>query len=448
MSKKPFDRSQFKKTVSVKELKAQDQAIDKVSGNKDSGYAGYHTIEDGLNRFRIYPGHISDEGKMLPFIMPVQRWWLSVDVENKDEKTGKTETKRVRKRVFDGRVHSSTGKDIVDEYIKFLEATLRKEGATNEEVIEKTLPIYGRYSPVPKERINGIMGKPEWIMFADKIDGAAKTFGKLPIGKAAKIRLEDLISRESADEPLGSDSTNPFTDPDDGRLLEITYNKAATKAADYYKTEIDSSFNKETKMINLSPLSDSDLQKFMEFDSLHKQYNDCYTVEDFQTAIEGLRNLDEENNFGVFQYDEFLDICEAFSKLYPEKGAKAEKKKTEKADGFDFDNMTRNELKIFNRDNNCGMVITTKTSDDDIRDALYDWLEDQNRALAAAEEEVEEEEVEEEIEEEIEEEEEDTTPQARRGAVVVEEDEEEDAAPKVSTKDRLAALKAKAGKKA
>lgn len=456
MSKKPFDRSQFKKTVSAEELKAQDEAIEKVAGNqRDNNYAGYHTIEEGVNKFRIYPGHMDDAGNPLPFIAPVQRWWLSVEVEDKDEKTGKVSTKVVRKRVFDGRVHSAIGKDIVDEYIKFLEKILREQGLTQEKIDEQMLPIYGRYSKDPKQRVNGITGKPEWIMFADKIEGSGKVFGKLPIGKAVKIRLDDLIAREGADEPLGSDSTNPFTDPDDGRLLEITYDKSATRPQDYYKTEIDNSFNKETKMVNLVPLRDEDLMAFMEFDSLHKQYIDNYTQADFELAIEGLKNLDEENEFGVFAYDDFLNICEELSTAYPEKAETDEDK--EEVDEFDFDSMDRAAMKKFIKANGCGIIVTKDLSDDDIRDRLYDWLDTQEKEVAGdpsveepEEPEQEEEEAEEEEEAAEEEEEEETTPQAmRKKAAVVEEEEEEEeeAAPKkMSAAERIAALKKKQGK--
>lgn len=420
---KKFDRSAFKSTVSAEQLKAEDQKVDKLSGRKeyDNNFATFHKIEDGLNKFRIYPAHPNENGHS--FVVAVQKWWLEVEVperdgEGKEKKDGDGNTimKIGRKPIFDARIHSSVGKDIVNEYIEFLTKMLREEGMDEAQIQNKLLPIYGKYSSIPAQRIQGITGKPEWFMYADKITGDQKEFGKLTIGKAVKMRLNDIIATEAADEPLGSESTNPFTDPDDGRLLFITYNKNATKPADYYKTDIDSSFDKTTKQINLVPLNDDDLTAFMEFDSLHKQYVDCYTARDFNFAMEGLKNLDEANDFGVFQYEEFLDICEELSTAYPEPEAKTEssnsEKKAEEVGEFDFDNMTRNQLKIFNKNNNCGIVVVKSMSDDEIREQLYSWLDVQEKAAAGDEsieepEEVEEEieEVEEAVEEEVEEEE-------------------------------------------
>jgi len=453
-----FDRSKFKSTVTAAELEAQDKAVDKAAGKEfENTFATYHKIEDGLNRFRLYPAHPTEDGATHSFVVPVQRWWLEVEVKERDDdgkvvmEGGVPKMKKVRKRVFDGRIHSSVGKDIVDEYIKFLTRTLRGEGNDEAAVTEKLLPIYGKYSPVPAQRVNGITGKPEWMMFADKVVGGVSTFGKLPIGKAVKIRLNDLIARESSDEPLGSESTNPFTDPDDGRLFDVTYNKDAKKAMDYYKSEIDSSFNKETKQINLAPLTDKQLDDFMEFDSLHDQYVDCYTSADFDTAMEGLKNLDEANDFGVFAHEAFLDICEELSRAYPAPKAKDEEGEASEKEGevaeFDFDAMDRKALKAFNKENECGIIVTKKMTDEEIREMLFAWLDEAQNAVAAEEEEVEEEE--DEIEEEDEgeeeaEEEEEEAPVVEPLPFEDEVKEEKPAAKKGgSAKDRIAALRNK-----
>lgn len=400
---KKFDRSAFKDTITAAQLKAEDQKIKSVtSKSNDNGYVGYHTITEGLNRYRIYPAHPNDEGHS--FIVPVQRWWLSIEVVERDEngkekfdkKTKKPIMKMVRKRVFDGRIHSKVERDIVDEYIKFLTKILKEDGLSETEVQEKLLPINGSYA----KKINGIVGKPEWMMYADHIDGKTKTFGKLPVGKAVKMRINDIIAREGADEPLGSESNNPFTDPDDGRLLEITYDENATRPQDYYKTEINSAYDKVSKMIELHPLSDEDLEAFMEHKSLAEQYINCYTTKDFDLALEGLKNLDKENNYGVFEYDEFLDICEELSGLYPEpdeveKEGKEESKSSTKKftaskkvqaeeteeeeeeveETDDINLMNRAQLKTFIKENECDIIVRSSMSDDDIRRDILAWQE-------------------------------------------------------------------------
>lgn len=386
--KATFDRSKFKDKVTAQELKKQDQAMDVINHkDQDDTYAGFHKIVDGENKHRVYPAHPNETNNS--FVVPVQRWWLEVEVPDKDEKgkekrdrSGKLVTKMVRKRVFDGRIHSAVGKDIVDEYIKYLTKILKDNGCDQTEINEKLLPINGSFT----QKVNGIVGKPEWVMYTDHIEGNKKTFGRLPVGKAVKMRINDLIARESADEPLGSDSTNPFTDPDDGRLLIITYDANATKANDYYKTDIDSSFDKTTKMISLAPLSDEDLEKFMNYPSLQELYVDCYTTHDFELALEGLKNLDKKHNFGVFDYDEFLDICQELSLLYPEKKEKEEKEKkgtttatskpaTVESNPTDLAKMNRNQLKAFIKANGAegDVIVRTTMSDQDIRDAIEQW---------------------------------------------------------------------------
>lgn len=401
---KKFDRSAFKDTVTAAQMKAEDQKIESVtSKNNDNGYVGYHTIVEGLNRHRVYPAHPNDEGHS--FIVPVQRWWLGIEVPERDDngkekidrKTKKPIMRMGRKRVYDGRIHSTTGKDIVDEYIKFLTKKLKEDGMGESEIQDTLLPVNGSYA----KKVNGIVGKPEWIMYTDHIDGGKKIFGKLPVGRAVKMRINDIIAREGADEPLGSESNNPFTDPDDGRLLEITYDKNATRPQDYYKTEINSAYDKVSKMIELHPLSDEDLEAFMEHKSLAEQYINCYTTKDFDLALDGLKNLDKENNYGVFEYDEFLDICEELSGLYPEpdeveEDSKEETKTSAKkpvtskkapADEVDdeeeeqgeetddINSMNRLQLKAFIKENECDIIVRSSMSDGDIKKAILVWQE-------------------------------------------------------------------------
>lgn len=448
---KKFDRSKFKDTVTATQLKAEDQKVDNLTekNNNNGGYVGYHKIVDGENKHRIYPAHPNDKGHS--FIVPVQRWWLEVEVSDRDEKgaekkdkSGKVILKKVRKRVFDGRIHSTVERDIVDEYIKFLTKKLKEDGLDDSEVSEKLLPVNGSYA----KKINGITGKPEWIMYTDLISGTSKTFAKLLIGKAVKMRINDLIARESADEPIGSESTNPFTDPDEGRLMEITYNSKATQANDYYKTEIDSSYNKETKMINFYPLSDEELDKFMTYPSLADQYINCYTTADFDLALEGLKNLDKAQNYGVFDYDEFLDICEELSKVYPEKEDKvpvSDKKSTDKIEsviesdeveeeeGLDISKMDRAQLKTYIKEAELDVIVRTSMSDKDIRDAIEQSLAAEIEEEAPEEiiDEVEEDEVNDEVEDE------------EKDDLAVLNKKPGRATKTLSAADRIAALKAK-----
>ena len=219
-----IDRNKFKDTTKLTDLAEQDKKVENLNQQKNqNNRAGYLTIENGENKFRIYPPHPNEKNN--PFIQAKQIWWMPHMWEERDEdnkpvkdKKGNPVLKKGTKRIFDARIHSLVGRDIVSEYITFLENTFKDKGLKEEEVAEKMLPVFGSY----QKKVNGIVGKPGWVIYCDKYDkNGNKTFGRLEMGKAVKQRLNDLISRENADEPIGTVSVNPFTDIEDGRLLIV-----------------------------------------------------------------------------------------------------------------------------------------------------------------------------------------------------------------------------------
>lgn len=401
-----IDRSKFKDKTRASDLKTQDSIVENVIDKKNRGeYASYHKIENGDNVFRMYPPHpTDDEDESNSFIETVQKWWLPADVEDRDDdgnvKTdskGKPIIKRVRKTIFDARIHSSVGKDICNEYVEFLSKILKGDGLSQADIDEKMKPIYGHYSKNPSERVQGITGKPEWVAYADKIVNGNSTFGRLSIGKAVKYRVNDIIAREEANEPIGTEATNPFTDIENGKALIITYNKDATKAQDYYKTEVDTSSEKVNlngRMVLVQKtysLTDDQLEAFMKYPSLASQYKNSYTKRDFQLALQGLKILDDEEDFGVFQYDEFLEICEQLQDLYPEHKEEPVEAETDSDeddieddeetsdDSSDmFSDMTRAELKVWNKENKTGIIVRQSMSDNELRDLLRTWVSEQD----------------------------------------------------------------------
>ena len=399
-------RDSFRDTTRIQDLKKADQKVEKLNRTQSQDYAGYLSIEDGENKFRIYPPHPNKDSH--PFVQAKQLWWLPWVYEKKDDdgniikdKNGNPVLQEGKKRVFDARIHSSIGSDIVAEYIDFYKKTCEDAGMSEDEVTEAMLPIYGSY----QKKVQGIVGKPGWVIYSDKhSNSGGKEFGRLEIGKAVKYRLNDIIARESDDEPVGTVSQNPFTDLDDGRLLIVTYNSDAKKAADYYKTEIDSSFNKKTKQVNLVPLSDDELTTFSKFPPLHSLFVNVYTTEDFEFAITGLKLFDDNNELGVFEHEEWNEKVIKMAMLYPEPGSNKEKELSEELpeeddndsgtpiddggpefsggedeqDNYDeqddYDEMDRNELKVFIRDNAIPIVVKKTMLDDDLRRLIRDHV--------------------------------------------------------------------------
>lgn len=380
-----MDRSKFRDTTKVSSLKAQDEKLNATLGINNGGgkgdYAKFHTVDKGKNKFRIYPPHPNE--KENPFIEAVQRWWLPLDVEEKNEKgevikdkKGNPKMKRTRKPVFDARIHSKVGQDIVAEYIAFLEKKLSDDGLDAEEISEAMLPIYGSYA----RKIQGILGKPAWVMYADKISGENMTFGRLEVGKAVKIGINNACAIESSDEPLGTESSNPFTDLDEGRAMVIDYNPESTTPTGYYAVSVDSELIKGSGgRVKLYSLTDEQLEAFMGYPSLADLYQDSYTTRDFELALEGLRNVDEDNDFGVFEYEDFLKIAERLSKAYPQpknKESKREDDEEEEEGEISLDKMDRKQLKTYIKENSLSITVIQSMSDDDIREAIINLQSD------------------------------------------------------------------------
>lgn len=390
MAEKKFDRTRFNDSVNVEKLQASDAEMDAVTEKKRGDYAKFFSIENGKNKFRIYPAHSNEDN----WIEAKQTWMLPFDVEERDEKgevkldkKQKPIIKRKTKPVFDARIHSNTKEDIVHIYIELLkqkfkeenDALPEKEKLTDDELNEKLIPVYGQY---PK--VYGIAGKPEWVVYVDKYVGATKQFGRVSFGKAVKQRINQLVAVDDSESPVNG--KNPFTNLEDGRLIIITYNDKAQKAQDYYTTEIDSS----TEPIEIPgrgkvlvqktyPLTDEDLARFDKFPSLTKQYKNSYTKKDFDLAIKGLTIFDDENDFGLFQYDEFTDQINPLRDKFPDPEEVEEKGDAKEAAGDEedeFAEMTREEMKTFARKNKTGIFATASMSDEELRANIRQWVKD------------------------------------------------------------------------
>ncbi len=427
------DRSKFKAT-SVATMKNKDKQIESSLG-KGGNYAGRHKILDGLNTFRICPYHPDGGGDV--YAEPVVVWYLPCDVPERDDDRnikkdgkGKAIMKRISKPIFHARVHGSSKKDLVEEYVKFTKKWADDTYSSDKDKNEKQAylkplnPIQGK---------GGLAEKETWGCYAYKIHNGVWSFGLWEFGKAVRYRLDQIAASESGSDPLGTD---PFTDVEDGIAVNITYNSKAGKPQDYYVTEKapETEGQGKNKTIISYALSDAQIDELLAAQPLVKMFRGVYGRKDFDFALQGLQNFDKENNMGIFQHDEWLDIVEDLSKEYSEEGQEEEEE-----GGDEFDAMDREELKEFNKENQCGILIKKAHTDDQLRDLLREWKSNQ--------EEPEEEEESEEEEQEEEEESEDDKKKSEKAKFIKDlNDEEEEENPIVkkksgsslSAKDRLA----------
>lgn len=357
--------------TAISTLKGQESEVSKQVGKKGDR-AGYLTIDKGWNKFRFMPAHPGTESFMYASV----RYFVPVDVSGDD---GKVERKN--KSVFNSKVHGGTEKDVIEEYIKFLqEETLSHLQGPSLDAALKPIIYGGTHNLQPKV---------EWVLYADKYDKSGKKigFGRLPITPGTKNKLEKLIATEDADQAI---VIEPFTDEEDGVAVILTYNPDAKDAKgkkdmkNFYTVDLEQ--RKEGKFkIELvpTPLSEKDIEEFLKQESLESMFKNSYKLKDFNIALSGLQIIDKECKFGVLKDSRFLEIVEEIRAYYPEDGEEApEKGEVEDSEvsevGDDLDKLDRNGLKklILAEFGQGVVIVRTNNSDDDIRDMIRDKRSD------------------------------------------------------------------------
>lgn len=387
-----YSRDQFKAT-GVSSLKKQKVKEDAVVGSS-GGRTDYVEIANGMNRIRIAPAFPGEE----QFYHMRTVHWCSV--EKADGELG-------RITVPNSRIHGGTKLDIFEEYIKFVKENLKGKDA--QEKIKKLTDWKG-----------GLMPSTTWQAYAWKIVKDQKPkFGIFEFKKSVRDELNTLCIVEDDEEAI---ETDPFTDPEDGKCVLLTYDSSAKKAADYYKLQLSK---------NATPLTDEMFDELLSKKPLSELLgSDTYTMVDFEKALEGVRNFDIENEIDLFDEDEFQEIVEMVKAQYDGKksksvdsedsekstkkeSSKVETKKSSKniveeeeeeeeedvkdeegedgEEGDKFSSMDRSQLKEYKAKKGYDFKIFTTTSDDDLRDKLRS-LESKTTDTEAEEEEEEEEE--------------------------------------------------------
>jgi len=139
-----------------------------------------------------------------------------------------------------------------------------------------------------------------------KADGS-KEFGLIEFTDGVKGKLNEISAREDADTTI---VTDPFTNTDEGKAIQITKDSTVKDKKNTYKVSL--LWEKNV------PLSDEELQELQKLDSLESMFKDSYKRSDYTKALKGLEIFDNKNGFGIFEHDDFLDICEEIDKYYPE----------------------------------------------------------------------------------------------------------------------------------
>lgn len=301
-----FDRSKFK-AAKVADLKEQKQEAEALMPQSNSTRPEYISLEKGENIIRIFPPHPGGKS----YVQQKCVHWLPFIVDEKDDKGKVTGQKDTKRPIFNARIHAGSSKDVIEEYIAAARRLVEEDKKLTAEEIKKKIDLLYNF-----KRGEKVSGNYSWVIYGKVTNSKGTKFGRIELKTSIKNRLDDISTSENASDPMKID---PFTDPDSGFAIKVTYNPDADKAQDYYKTE----FLTKDYVPVVVKLTDEELEHFSKMDSLHDMLVNSYKAKNFEKAIEGLELYDKKNGFGVFDKDiDFLDTCAQLADQYPEEEEK------------------------------------------------------------------------------------------------------------------------------
>ena len=361
-------RSQLKAT-SIKRLQKQIDEDNAMVGAQSS--AEYLNLEDGKTiKIRIFPGHPGQED----FYVARKCYWMSFVGDDGEQHRGT---------VLDSRVHGGTKYDVVEEYVKYAKKKVGNDADKLEALTGSGL------------KSNSLNPQYSWLCYADKINGDDQLRAKLwEFKKMVRDAMNKLAFSEDEDEVIEVD---PFTDPDEGLPIMVTYRKNPNKkkGENFYEVAF-------PKKVSARPLTDEEIEYFMSLKPLSEIIN-RYGMRDFERALEGLQNFDTENEIDLFEDEDWLEHLEEIKAQYDaeedSEDAKPSKKATKKVvkkvaepeeddeeedeeddeeedddeeeeSGDEFDELDRSALKKYIVDNDLEISVKKSMSDDDLRNAI------------------------------------------------------------------------------
>ena len=291
-------RSQLKATP-IKKLKKR---IDEDNEMVGAGSNEYLNLEDGKTlKIRIFPAHPGVED----FYIPKKCYWLTVAGSDGDPR---------RTTVLDSKVHGGTKWDLVEEYVKFAKKKWAKDA-------DKLDALTGT-----GQNQNSLNPSYTWLCYAAQVTADEELRAKLwEFKKTVRDAMNKLAFSEDEDEAIEVD---PFTDPDEGLPILVKYmkNPNKKKGENYYEVSF-------PKKVSARPLTDEEIEYFMTLKPL-TEVLPKYGMRDFEKALEGLQNFDEEHEMELFEDDAWLEHVEEIKAQYDgeeeEEDDKPSKKKTSK----------------------------------------------------------------------------------------------------------------------
>jgi chemotaxis protein histidine kinase CheA len=305
-----------------------------------------------------------------------------------------------------GSLLAETKWDLVEEYVNYAKKKWAKDADKLEALVGTGM------------NSNSLNPQYSWLCYADKVSGDDQLRPKLwEFKKMVRDLLNKLAFSEDEDDVIEVD---PFTDVDEGLPVMVKYmkNPNKKKGENYY----DVSFPKK---VTARPLSDEEIEHFLTMKPLSEVIYK-YEMRDFEKALEGLQNFDDENEIGLFEDEDWLEHVEEIKAQYEsdeedEEKTKSKKKTSKKvvkkeepeesddeeadeepeesddeeadeeaeeeAEEDELDELDRNGLKKYIRENELEVSVKKSMSDDDIREAIREAMDEEPEEAEEDEEE-------------------------------------------------------------
>lgn len=395
-----FNRERFK-AAKLEANKAVTKEVEQTF-KFNSQRGDYHSIDKGINVFRMMPPHDENEASIQPKVV----YWLTCKVPKMDgegnEIQGEFEEKQ--RPIFDSRIHGGTPKDIIDEYIKFTKNNIFESIQDKEERQKRLAPITG-FKDKKEKWTPGIQPSKSFVCYATKGDITPANLGRLELYAQDKEELEKLNIDDESGEPIAVDI---FSDPDEGvqfvinrvlndkgKMINVISKKTFSVPRGVSKADYGKLYD---EFLQSQVVPDEVLKKLDEMDPLSKQFKDAYKRKDFEKALVALQMFDKKNKYNTFDNDEFLDIVQEIDGYYPneelDKALKSnnttnnstskpkskpvvkdeEEEEESRSKELSLEEMNRDQLKEYIKQNSLPIKVMKSMNDEAIREAIQDAL--------------------------------------------------------------------------
>lgn len=251
-----------------------------------------------------------------------------------------------KKRIFISKLHGNPEiPDVIEEYIRFANKMISDITQDQDERKVKRGPISGW-----KEKNGtwhpGIMPGTSYMCYVFPWELSDREVKRFEMWDKNMDEVEKLYAAfDDPDQPL---TVDPFSDPFEG--VPLVFDKVKNEKG---KFDILISDKKAPRAMNFKDfvakfaLSDAEILEVNEKPSLSEMYTNVYGRRDFELALNGLQLFDEKNEMGVFANDEFMSIVEGIAVHYDDTEEKAKEEETPKVNAKP-NKLVKDDLEILN----------------------------------------------------------------------------------------------------